>query len=130
MVSAGIIALGLMVVLGVLLFRDRGRERSAGSLRVGDDSTSVVQRMKAKPARCAANDLAHLSSAFPPNTPRPTVDVALGRLYGRTTTRWVYASGEHADPCRPRRGDTEVGFDRQGRVLWAVPVHGTTPIVM
>ncbi len=130
MVSAGIIGLGLVVLLGVLLFRDRGRERSASSLRVGDDSASVVQRLGGEPARCAANDLGHLANAFPVNTPRPTVEEGLGALYGRTATRWVYSSGGHDNPCRPRAGDTEVGFDREGRVLWAVPVHGTTPIVM
>jgi len=129
MVSAGIIALGVLILAGVLLFRDGGRERAAGSVRVGDDSTSVAARLGKNPQRCAENDLGHLADAFPANTPRPTVEETLGGLHGRTTVRWVYA-GKQRTPCRARRGDTEVGFDREGRVLWAVPVFGTTPIVM
>ncbi|HEX8451542.1 MAG TPA: hypothetical protein VF647_05575 [Longimicrobium sp.] len=129
MVSAAIIALGVLILAGVLLFRDRGRERAAGSVRVGDDSTSVAARLGKNPQRCTEINLGHLADAFPANTPRPTVEETLGGLHGRTTTRWVYA-GKQRTPCRARRGDTEVGFDREGKVLWAVPVYGTTPIVM
>ena len=130
MVSAAIIAAGLVVLLAVLLLRDRGRERSARSIRVGDDSSSVAQRMGPDHARCAANDLGHLANTFPANTPRPTVEDAIAPLYGRTVARWVYTSQRGSKACFPRTGDTEVGFDNRGRVLWAVPVHGTTPIVM
>jgi hypothetical protein len=130
MVSAAIIGLGLVVLLGILLLRDRGKERSARSIRVGDDSTSVAARMGTDHARCAANDLGHLANTFPANTPRPTVEEALAPLYGRTKSRWVYTSERGSKACFPNEGDTEVGFDNRGRVLWAVPVHGTTPIVM
>ena len=130
MVSAVILGLGVLVVAGVFLFRDRGRERAAGSVRVGDDSTSVAARMKAQPEHCPGNDLGHLANTFPANTPRPTVEETLGSLSGRTRTRWVYPSESRSNPCRPRRGETEVGFSADGRVLWVVPVHGTTPITM
>ena len=130
LVSAAIIGAGVLVILLIYLFRDQGRERSAQSIRVGDDSTSVAQRLGAGQQRCRGDDLAHLANTFPANTPRPTVEEALGSLNGRTTMRWVYGSEGRPNPCRPRRGDTEVGFNNEGRVLWAVPVHGTTPIVM
>ena len=130
LVSAAIIAGGLLVALGIYLFADRQRERVASSVRVGDDSTSVAARVGKNPRRCTEIDLGHLADAFPANTPRPTVEETLGGLHGRTTTRWVYAKKERSGACRARRGDTEVGFDREGRVLWAVPVFGTTPIVM
>ena len=129
-VSAAIIAVGLLAVLLIVLFRDGGRERSARSIRVGDDSTSVAQRMGKEYTRCAGNELGHLANTFPANTPRPTVEEMLAPLYGRTVTRWVYSGGGRDNPCRPGRGDTEVGFNNEGRVLWAVPVHGTTPIEM
>ena len=130
LVSAVILGLGVIIVAAVLLFRDRGRERAAGSVRVGDDSTSVAARLGKNPQRCTENNLGHLADAFPANTPRPTVEETLGGLHGRTTTRWIYAKKQRTGACRARRGDTEVGFDREGRVLWAVPVFGTTPIVM
>jgi hypothetical protein len=130
MVSAAIIVLGVLVLAGVLLLGDRGRERAAGTVRVGDDSASVAARLGTNPRRCTENNLGHLADAFPANTPRPTVEETLGGLHGRTTTRWVYAKKQRTGACRARRGDTEVGFDREGRVLWAVPVFGTTPIVM
>jgi hypothetical protein len=130
MVSAVILGLGVLIVAGVLLFGDRGRERAAGSVRVGDDSTSVAARMKAQPEHCPGNDLGHLANTFPANTPRPTVEETLGSLSGRTRTRWVYPKESRTNPCRPRSGETEVGFSADGRVLWVVPVHGTTPIAM
>ena len=130
LVSAAIIAGGLLVALGIYLFADRQRERVASSVRVGDDSTSVMARMGKEPVRCPGNELQHLLQAFPAGTPRPTAEEALSVLYARTVSRWVYPDERHANACRPRRGDHEVGFDRSGRVLWVVPVHGTTPILM
>jgi hypothetical protein len=130
MVSAAIIAAGVLVALAVYLFADRNRERVAGSVRVGDDSTSVIARLGKAPTRCPGNELQHLLDAFPGGTPRPTAEDLLRTLYGRTATRWVYPARAHARPCVPRAGDHEVGFDRNGRVVWVVPVHGSTPITM
>ena len=124
--SAAIIAVGVLILLAYLLMGDRGRERSARSIRLGDDAASVATRMGGEGAKCPVGDLAHLQNAFPPNTPRPTAEEEIAGLRGRTATRWVYGKGG----CTPRSGDTEVGFATGGRVVWVVHTHGTTPITM
>jgi hypothetical protein len=125
-VSAAIIAAGVLILLGYLMLGDRKRERSARSIRLGDDAASVATRMGGEGAKCPVGDLAHLQNAFPPNTPRPTAEEEIAGLRGRTATRWVYGD----DGCTPESGDTEVGFTSAGRVVWVVRTHGTTPITM
>lgn len=121
--------MGVLVLLGVLLLSDRGRERTVRSIRIGDDSASVATRMGAPAERCPVGDMAHLTNAFPPNTPRPTAEDAVAELRSRTATRWLYGKGDDRS-CTPRSGDTEVGFAAGGRVVWVVRTHGTTPITM
>jgi len=108
---------GVLVLLGVLLLSDRGRERTVRSIRIGDDSASVATRMGAPAERC------------PVGTPRPTAEDAVAELRSRTATRWLYGKGDDRS-CTPRSGDTEVGFAAGGRVVWVVRTHGTTPITM
>jgi hypothetical protein len=126
MVSAAIIAIGLLVVAGVLLFGGSRREGRAADLAVGDDSASVVRLMGAPPHRCEASNLAHLADQFAPGTPRPTIDEELTRLRRGTAARWVYPRGQG---CVPDDGATEIGLDRQGRVLWVVPTRDKRPLV-
>ena len=126
MVSAAIIAVGLLVVAGALLFGSSRREGRAAELVVGDDSTAVVRLLGAPPHRCPASNLAHLGDQFPPGTPRPTIDDELNRLRRGTVARWVYPRGQE---CVPEDGATEIGLDGQGRVLWVVPTHDKRPLV-
>ena len=126
MVSAAIIAIGLLVVAGALLFGGSRREGKAAQLAVGDDSASVKQLMGPPPHRCEASSLAHLADQFAPGTPRPTIDEELNQLRRGTVSRWVYPRGQG---CVPDDGATEIGLDRQGRVLWVVPTYDKRPLV-
>jgi hypothetical protein len=126
MVSAAIVALGLLVLAVLLLSGGRKRERAAAGLVAGDDSTAVTAALGAPPHRCAASNLAHLRDQFPGGTPRTTVDEELARLRVATAGRWLYPDGEG---CVPGKGATEIGLDRQGRVLWVVPARDKRPIV-
>lgn len=126
MVSAAIIAIGLLIVAGALLFGGSRREGKAAQLAVGDDSASVKQLLGAPPHRCEASNLAHLTDQFAPGTPRPTIDEELNQLRRGTVARWVYPRGQG---CVPDDGATEVGLDRQGRVLWVVPTYDKRPLV-
>jgi len=128
MLSAAIIAVGLLVVLGVALFRQsQETAEAARSVRVGDDSASVLAALGAPAARCAVGRLAHLAVAMPPGTPRPTMEETLATLRQETVSRWVW--GRRAS-CTPRDGQTEIGFNRDGRVFWAVAKLGGDPATL
>ena len=126
MVSLAIIAIGLLIVAGALLFGGSRREGRAAQLAVGDDSASIVRLLGAPPHRCQASNLAHLQEQFESGTPRPTIDEELNRLRRGTVGRWVYPRGEG---CVPDDGATEIGLDQQGRVLWVVPTRDKRPLV-
>ena len=111
---------------GALLLGGRRREGRAASLVVGDDCTGVVRALGQPPHRCEASNLAHLADQFAPGTPRPTIDEELARLRRGTAARWVYPRGQG---CVPDDGATEIGLDRQGRVLWVVPTRDKRPLV-
>ena len=126
MVSAGIIILGLLVLGAALLFNgSRKREGAASDVLVGDDSTEVVRLLGQPPHRCEASSLAHLVDRFAAGTPRPTIDETIASLRPLTAARWVYPKGAG---CVTDDGDTEIGLDRQGRVLWIVPVTDKQPL--
>ena len=126
MVSAGIIILGLLVVGGALLFSgSRKREGAAVDVMVGDDSVAVVRLLGQPPNRCEASSLAHLAEHFVAGTPRPTIDETINSLRPRTVARWVYPKDAG---CVTDGGDTEIGLDRNGQVLWIVPVAEKQPL--
>ena len=126
MVSAGIIVLGLLVVGGTLLFSgSRKRENAAVDVMVGDDTTAVVGLLGQPPHRCEASSLAHLAAHFVAGTPRPTIDETINMLRPRTVARWVYPKGAG---CVTDGGDTEIGLDGNGQVLWIVPVADKQPL--
>jgi hypothetical protein len=127
-VSAAILTLGLVVVVGLnLLRRDRQVVHAADRVRVGDDSASVLAALGAPRVRCAPGRLEHMRDALPPGTPRTTGDEILGRLRQNTAQRWVW--GRRAS-CVPASGQTEIGFTRGGLVYWAVAEHGDGPATL
>jgi len=127
MVSATIVGVGLLVVLAGLMFSGgRKLEKAAAQVSIGDDSTEVINLLGAPAHRCEASSLAHLASRFESGTPRPVIDETLAILRPATAARWVYPAGAG---CIPGDGDTEVGLDRTGRVLWIVPVTNKRPLV-
>ena len=90
MVSAAILAVGVLVVLAVLLSPGRRRERAAGELAFGDDSTTVLERMGDSPRRCPTGTLEHVYDAFEGAIPRQTREAVLERMRRETATRWIY----------------------------------------
>ena len=130
MVSAVILLLGLAIVAAVLLSGDRRRERAASSVAVGDDSAAVIQRLGAQPIRCPTGNMLHVESRFPGGTPRTTREAVQERLRLHTAQRWIYPGEARGSGCTPLGGDTEIGFGRDGRVLWLVPVSGRDMIVL
>jgi hypothetical protein len=126
MVSAGILALGIIAVIAVMFFSpSRRRERAAGGIQPGDDSTAVLTRLGTSPQRCAPGEMQHVYNAFEGSIPRTTREAALEQIRQQTAARWIYP----ARGCTPRQGDTEVGLGADGRVLWMVPATGVVPMV-
>jgi hypothetical protein len=72
----------------------------------------------------------HLASRFPGGTPRLTRDAVQERLRLETARRWIYPADAGRTGCTPHRGDVEIGFGRDGRVLWLVPVTGRETVVI
>lgn len=127
MVSAAIVGVGLLVVLAGLLFNGgRKQERAAAQISIGDDTTEVMRLLGDPANRCDASSLTHLSNRFEAGTPRPVIDETLAVLRPATAARWVYPEGAG---CITSDGDTEIGLDRTGRVLWIVPVTNKRPLV-
>jgi hypothetical protein len=129
LLSLVILLLGLIVAAAILLSSGRRRERAANRIRLGDDSSAVVALLGAPAHRCPAGTLAHLVGRFPGGTPRVTIDASRGELREATAARWIYPDSRRGS-CAPNRGDVEVGLDRQGKVLWIVPVHGRKTLVL
>lgn len=126
MVSAAIVVLGLLVLGAALVFSGgRKQQRAASQVLVGDDTTEVKQLLGAPPHRCPTSSLSHLATRFPGGIPRPTAEEIVAGLRVETAARWVYPRGAG---CVTGRGDTEIGIDRQGRVLWVVPVTDSEPL--
>lgn len=124
-VTALILLLGIAIVAWALLSPERRRTRAVERLDLMDDQARVTRLLGTPPAQCPTGSLAHLRERFPTGTPPAAVEQVLARLVGETAERWVYPRERGERPgCTPRRGATEIGFDREGHVLWFVPVTG------
>lgn len=126
MVSAIILGLGLLILAAVMMTPGRRRERAAGHIAIGDDSTEVLRRMGPKPTRCPKGRMDNLIERFPGGVPRTTRESSLDSMRGATRERWLYPG---RGGCTAQSGDTEVGLDATGKVLWVVPVTGRVPLV-
>jgi hypothetical protein len=124
-----ILALGLVAVAWAGIARLNSREHRAGKIEIDADSAQVVAAIGAPSARCGDASLEHLRGAFPPGTPATLQDDQIVALREQTARRWVY-SGDDDKHCDPARGDTEVGWDARGHVLWYVASLGRTQLVM
>ncbi len=130
-VTALILLAGIAVVAFILLSPGRRRERLVGDLRLMADSASVRALLGTPGATCTTGGLEHLGRRFPTGTPPAAVGEVTDRLQRETAQRWVYPLDEDGRAgCVPPDGATEVGLDRQGRVLWYVPVTGRVAIVV
>ncbi|HEX2204608.1 MAG TPA: hypothetical protein VHG91_14965 [Longimicrobium sp.] len=129
-VSAGILLLGLLIAAAILLSGDRRRERAASKIQLGDDTTAVVSALGPPAARCPPGQMTHLYDRFQGGTPRVARDAALARMRRETATRWIYPDDRGRNDCTPHDGDAEIGLDRDGRVVWLVPVTGRKTLVL
>jgi hypothetical protein len=129
------IATGFIVVLGaVLLFwlfspTEQSRRDRVGRLAPGDSASRVTALLGAPAARCPAGSLGHLRESFPPGWPAASAETTLQELAAETTDRWVYPlDDERPGDCEGEEGQTELGFDGDGRLLWYVAILGETPL--
>lgn len=126
-----VLLVGLVLLVWAFASPERRRARLAHRLHVGDDTARVVQLFGRPGKRCPTGSMDHLRDRFPIGTPAPAVEQTLARMQSETTQRWVFPlrAGRQAG-CVPKRGATEVGVDRRGRVRWLVPVTGRIPLVL
>jgi hypothetical protein len=124
------VGLGLLVIWMVLFTGDRGRERAVGRIAIGADSAAVASALGPPPGSCGRGSLEHLRDHFPTDLPGATVESTMDRLNRETARRWVYPRRGRDGGCGAGRGATEIGLDREGRVLWYVPLTGTSPLVL
>jgi hypothetical protein len=124
-----ILALGAVAVAWAGIARFTSREHKAGQIRLDADSAQVVALMGQPSARCSGAAVDHLRDAFPEGTPATTLDDEIVGLREQTARRWIYAPDPRPG-CVPAAGDTEVGWDHAGHVLWYVPATGRSAMVM
>ena len=129
------IATGAIFVLGALLLiwffspSERGRRSDMDDLALGDPMERVASVLGPPAARCPSGSLAHLAGSFPPGWPAPSVETTLQALAEETGDRWVYPLDDNdAAGCTPVDGQTEIGLDTEGRLLWYVTIMGESPL--
>jgi hypothetical protein len=125
-VSAIIIALGLLALVAFYFTPEHRRQRAAGHLRPGADSADVLVNVGEAPMRCPGTDVDHIVAELPAETSRPERAAVLARARAGTRARWIYPAGHG---CHPRGGDSEIGLDARGRVLWVAPAIGRAQLV-
>lgn len=110
--------LGLIALfVGLQFAPDRQRRRHAARLPVGADSAVVLRTLGARPTRCPAGAMEHVRGEL--NTPSDLEDDSVMiQLRRGTRQRWLYPG---RGGCTPGQGETEVGIDAAGRVLWIQP---------
>lgn len=131
-VTAIIVLVGLGVLVWGLATPERRRARVVGKVALGNTTEQVARQLGRPAAVCPVGGLEHLQERFPTGTPPATAEQALARMQQETAERWIYPLETEAGAkagCTPRQGDTEIGLDRNGRVLWYVPVTGRRPVV-
>ncbi len=131
-VTAAIVLVGLAILAWGLATPERRRARTVGKVEIGHNAQQVRGQLGPPGAVCPVGGLEHLQERFPTGTPPATAEQALARMQQETAQRWIYPLKTEAGVkvgCTPRGGDTEIGLDRSGRVLWYVPVTGRRPVV-
>jgi hypothetical protein len=119
--SAAIVALGLIALaLAAWYSPDRRRQRNAARLPSRSDSAAVLQALGPSPTRCPPGTLEHLRGELP-IVDAMEADSAMLQLRRDTRQRWIYP-GRHG--CTAARGETELGLDTAGRLLWIEPAAG------
>ena len=124
-----VIGLGLVALAFAFFGSDHSRrDRQVRRLAPGLASAAVVERLGPPTARCPVGELDYLQANFPDEFPPAVAGEIINRMEAETNERWVYPSRGRAPGCIATDGATEIGFGRDGRVLWLVPVTGRTPV--
>ena len=115
-VSLLIVVLGLVAVaVAVYLSPDRRRRRAADGLPNGADTTLVLRTLGPRPTRCPPGAMEHLRGEL---GAAYEDDSVMAQLRRDTRQRWLYPGRAG---CTPRKGETELGIDAAGRMLWIQP---------
>jgi hypothetical protein len=117
-VSALIIVLGLIAVaVAVYLSPDHRRRRAADRLPPQADSALVLGTLGPRPTRCPPGAMSHLEGEL--SSPASLeADSVMLQVRRDTRQRWIYPGRQG---CTPRKGETELGIDSAGRMLWIQP---------
>jgi|DewCreStandDraft_5_1066085.scaffolds.fasta_scaffold09035_4 hypothetical protein len=123
-----VLAVGAVLAVWAWSAPERRQERKLEALALGED-TAVVRALLGEPVRCPVGRLAHLAAHLPAGTPPAEAARVVEALRARTVVRWVFPIRARVEArCDASRGQTEVGLDREGRVVWIVPVTGRSPL--
>jgi len=113
--SLMIIVLGLISVAVALYFSpDRWRRREAARMPLDADTALVLRTLGPHPTRCPPGAMEHVGFEVTEDV-RDTVLIQLRR---DTRQRWIYPGRRG---CTPLTGETELGIDAGGRMLWIQP---------
>jgi hypothetical protein len=107
------------VAVAVYLSPDHRRRRAADGLPDRADTALVLRTLGPRPTRCPPGAMEHVAGELPLEaTEAESVMVQLRR---DTRGRWIYPGRRG---CTPRKGETELGIDSAGRMLWIQPGAG------
>jgi len=110
--------LGLIAVAVALYFSpDNRRRRAAGALPARADTALVLRTLGPRPTRCPPGAMEHVRGELSESD----TDSVMAQLRRGTRQRWIYP-GRHG--CTPQKGETELGIDAAGRMLWIQPGAG------
>jgi hypothetical protein len=113
-----IVVLGLIAVAAALYFSpDRRRRREAVRLPLDADTAQVLRTLGPRPTRCPPGAMEHLADGLGWLQERDSGS-ALAQLKRDTRQRWLYPGRRG---CMPQKGETELGIDAGGRMLWIQP---------
>jgi hypothetical protein len=115
--SVLILVLGLIAAaVAVYLSPDHRRRREAERLPARADTTLVLRALGARPTRCPPGAMEHVSGELAMESAE--ADSVMVQLRRGTRQRWIYPG---RGGCTPRKGETELGIDAAGRMLWIQP---------
>jgi hypothetical protein len=115
-----ILALGLVAIaLAVYFSPDRRRRRLAERLPARADTTVVLRTLGPRPTRCPPGAMDHVRGEL--GSDDFAADSIMIQLRRDTRQRWIYPGTQG---CTPQQGETELGIDAAGRMLWIQPGAG------
>jgi hypothetical protein len=116
---------GVLVFVWAVAPSDRTRQQQMERVVVGDPGSRAEEVLGMVAVRCPVESLEHLRGSFPEGWSPAAVDVGLEALEQVTAERWVFTSVRGGSPtCAALTGQTEIGVDSAGTIVWTAPVVG------